>query len=167
LGNVSTVETQFLGSDGNVLACYIPLSGKLSAPGGVKLARLRIKVAGRVTTAASVTFTPIVYWGTSTTIGSNTALTTQVTPTLASVSSNWSTEVFLTWDATSGKLNGYYTGQSDVTRKADTTVANVATSVDLAAGDSTSIGITVTGQFSATAGATAHAFVDQLEVEVY
>src|SRR5213592_1039062 len=167
LGNVSTTETQFLGSDGNVLAVYLPLSGKLSAPGGVKSARFVVKVHGRVTTGASVTFTPIVYWGTSATIASNTAISTQVTPTLASVSTNWSTEIHLTWDATSGKLNGYYTGQSDITRKSDTTITNVPTSVDLAAADSTSVGFTVTGQFSATAGATGTAFVDSFEVEVY
>lgn len=166
LGNVSTSETQFLGSDGNVLAVYAPMSAKMSAPGGNKTAIFRVRVAGRVTTAASTTFTPIVYWGTSTTIGSNTALTTQVTPTLASVSSNWYCEVTLVWDATSGKLNGYYTAQSDVTRKAATTVANVATSVDLTAAGSTSYGFTVTGQFGATAGATAAAYVDIFEVEV-
>ena len=133
LGNVSTTETQFLGSDGNVLAVSLPLSGKLSAPGGVKFARFRVKVGGRVTTGATVTFTPIVYYGTSTTIASNTAISTQVSPSLASVSTNWSCEICLQWDSTSGKLNGWYTAQTDITRKAATTITNVPTSVDLAA----------------------------------
>src|SRR5438094_9496893 len=92
LGNVSTTETQFLGSDGNVLAVYLPLSGKLSAPGGVKSARFVVKVHGRVTTGASGTFTPLVYAGTSATVTSKSRVTAQATRTLPSISRNASPE---------------------------------------------------------------------------
>lgn len=162
LGN-ATSETQFTDSSGAVLAAYLPLTSKMVEG---KAGTFRIKVGGRVTGGTTTNWTPALYWGTSSTISSNSKIATLTAFSVVSTSTNWHIEATCIWDSTSQKVNGFFAGQNGTTTVSPTTLSTAQTSKDLTAGDSTSVGFSVTGLFGSTNAANT-AYCDYFDVESY
>lgn len=154
IGN-ATSETQFAGSDAALLICYLP--------GGNKLNRrhFRIRCGGRVSPGTSGNFTVSLYFGTSSTIASNTKIATTGAVN-AAAAGNWSLEAECFYDSTSGRIEGLLKGFVYATAVAQAILTNAATSVDLST-DGGNNGLTLTGLFGST-NASNTAFVDVFEV---
>jgi hypothetical protein len=163
LGGTSTSEAQFLTASAQNgvaaatrLICYTPGSNQL------KYRRFVVRVGGRVTGGTTTNFTAKLYWGTSSTIASNTNIATSSTNAVNSASGNWELQASCVWDATSGKIQGVFQGWVNGTAVAAAILSNIPSSVDLS-GESTSNGFTVTGTFS-SGNASNAAYVDYFEV---
>lgn len=163
LGGTGTAEAQFLTASaqngvaaGTRLICYTPGSNQL------KQRRFVVRVGGRVTGGTTTNFTGKLYWGTSSTISSNTSIATTGAIAVNSGSGQWELVAELTWDSTSAKIGGTFQGHVNATAVARVVLSNLPTTVDLS-GESTSNGFTVTGTFS-SGTATNAAYVDWFEV---
>jgi len=158
LGN-ATSETQFNGSNAALLTCIVPGTSKL------KNRPFTVRVAGRVTGGTTTNFTLKVYWGTSSTIGSNTQLATSGAIAVNSASANFDVTLVLMWDATSQKIQGRFSGQMNNSLVAAAALSNAVSSVDLTAGETSTVGLTATGLFSAS-NASNTAIIDVFEIDV-
>lgn len=165
LGGTSTSEKQFLTASaqngvaaGQPLKCYTPGSNTL------KSRRFSVRVGGRVTGGTTTNFTAQIYWGTSSTIASNTSIATSSTNAVNSTSGNWEMNADLRWDSTSSKIGGFFSGFVNATAVSRVVLSNLPTTVDLS-GESTANGFTVTGTFS-SGNASNVAYVDYFEVLV-
>jgi hypothetical protein len=170
LGGTSTSEKQFLSASasggvaaGSPCQCRIPGSNVL------KNRQFSIRIQGRVTGGTTTNFTVKVYYGNSTTIGSNTSLATTGAIAVNSASGQFFMELICSWDATSQKIGGVFYGWVNATAVAQVVLSNLPTAVDLSTeavlttASGTQPVLTVTGQFSAGNAANV-AFVDQFEV---
>lgn len=162
LGGTSTSEKQFLTASadgqtasGQPLACYLPGSNTL------KNRPFKIRCGGRVTTGATANFTGIIYYGTSSTIASNTAFMSTGAVSLATLSGTWGLECDVAWDNTSQRIDGLGKGWVRANAVAQITLTGAATGVALAGEGS--LGFTVTGTFS-SGNASNVAYVDWFEV---
>ena len=162
LGN-ATSETIFQDSSSNPVAAYIPATWNLVEG---KTGTLKVKCGGRVTGGTTTNWTVALYWGTDSTASNNTKIAAPSAFSVVSTSTNWYIEATLIWDSTSKTVNGWYAAQVGSTKTAETTISNVPTAVDLTAGESTSLGLTVTGIFGST-NASNTAYLDFLDVESY
>lgn len=163
LGGTGTAEGQFLTASAQngvaaatTLKCYTPGSNVL------KSRRFVVRVGGRVTGGTTTNFTGKLYWGTSSTISSNTSLATTGAIAVNSTSGNWEIVAECGWDSTSAKIGGTFAGYVNATAVARVVLSNLPTTVDLS-GESTSNGLTVTGAFS-SGNASNAAYVDYFEV---
>lgn len=163
LGGTSTAEAQFktAAAEGSTaaaatLVCYMPGSNTM------KQRRFTVRVGGRLTGGGTTNFTGKLYWGTSSTIGSNTNIATTGAIAVNSASATWELEIVAAWDSTSQKITGLQKGWVNATAVAQVIVTNVPTAVDLSA-ESTSNGWTVTGTFSSGFAGNV-AYVDYFEV---
>lgn len=155
LGN-ATSETQFKTSGGTTITLQIPSAGQLDRRPFI------VRAAGRVTTGASLTFRPRLYWGISSTIGSNTMIADGGAVTVATTSSNWMLECSLLWDSTSLVLNGMQRGFNHTTIVALAVISSQITAVDPTG--STAVGFTVTG-LHGTSNTSNAAYLDYLEIQ--
>ena len=140
LGNALS-EAQYLGSDGNALVC--PLEGSIA----LNNRPFRLVVMGRCGSGTTSNFTVAVYFGVSTTIGSNTKIATTAATAMASASHNFRIEIQMQYDTTSNKVQGEFGGNiaNGLITKAG--LSNVLTAFsDVAEGQ----GFTVTGLFGST-----------------
>lgn len=151
----TNAETQFTKS-GNILALALPGSNK------IKNVPIRIKAWGRVNGGTTTNFTAQIYSGSSTTIGSNTAIATSGAIAVNNTSGNWMLEVKGIWDGDSNRIAGKLDGWVNATSVA----AAIATSVTqpAAAPSTEGLGLSVTGTFSVT-NATNTAYLDGFEIE--
>lgn len=142
-GGTGTSETTF-STDGTIPAILkLPSSAQLCGVGGQKLsATFKVIACGRVTTGASFNVTIKMYFGTSLTPGSNTAIATTGAVSVATTSQNWRLEAVLTWDSTSNRINGWYAGHLGATVVTPTTITNAIASADPDGG--TPLGFAVT-----------------------
>lgn len=163
LGGTATTEAQFITASrvgqraaGQPLAVYTPGSNTLKAR------RFMVRAGGRVTGGTTTNLTVKLYWGTSSTIGSNTNIATTGAIACNSASGNWELACDLMWDSTSSKLQGKFAGWVNATAVAAAVLSTGPTTVDLS-GETTSNGFTVTATFSA-GNASNVAYVDYFEV---
>lgn len=162
LGGTSTSEAQFLTASafgatasGQPLVCPLPGSNTL------KNRAFRVRAWGRMGSAVATNFTAKVYFGTSSTISSNTALaTTGAIGSAAGASMNctWGLELEGAHEATTGSISGLFRGWVNKTVVAQAVFSNTATVNAVTEGQ----GFTITGQF-ATGTASNLAFVDGFE----
>lgn len=153
-GGTSTSEATF-SSDGT-LPVILPIpsgildgttAGTWAATGAGPArasSRFRAIAHGRCTSVSAGNVTVKMYYGTSLTPGSNTALASTGAVSVTG-SQNWMLEVLMIHDATSGILNGQYIGQLGATRVGPTTITAVPTSVNF--NNNSTLGLTVTGTF--------------------
>lgn len=118
LGNASS-ETQFTGAGSAVATCRVPLTtATLNRP-------MRIIAGGRVLAGAAMDFTARLYWGGSSTIASNTSITTAVTSCAASTQQLWMIDVTIGGTQTSatdpGTISIVYVGTTGTAAAALTT----------------------------------------------
>lgn len=122
---------------------------------------LKIKAWGRVTGGTTETFVAALYFGTSTTIGSNNVIFTTSTHDVNSESGHWMIEANVLFDATIAKLQGTATGYVN-----DDTIVALVKLTELTAKDfSGEIGFNVTGKFSTT-NASQSAVMDGFVIEL-
>lgn len=163
LGGTSTSEAQFLtASAQNGVAAGQPL--KLYAPGSnvLKGRPFTVRVGGRVTGgSAASNFTGILYYGTSSTIASNTAIATTGARALAANAFTWELEARMTWNG-ANQINGRYIGYVGGVLASAAILTNTTSSTTLNS-QSTSDGFTITGTFS-TGQAANTAYVDWFEI---
>ena len=153
LGN-ALAEAQFLGSDGLVLTC--PLEGSIV----LNNRTFRLRVAGRCGSGTTSNFTVAVYFGVSTTIGSNTKIATTAATAMASANHNFLIDVTMNYDTASNKVQGQYGGNIANGLITAAGLTNVLTSFsDVAEGQ----GFTVTGLFGST-NASNQAIIDTFEL---
>lgn len=161
LGGTGTTELNFLGSDGNNLACFIPGSGAL------QFKPFKIYAAGRVISGSTYNFTVAMYFGPVATLFGATGHTTIATTgavAAATTQGNWELEWNGVWDNTSQRLCGRISGFVYATAVAVAISGGIATGVDLnTATSSEGQGITITGTFG-TGHASNAAYVDVFEV---
>lgn len=162
LGNATT-ETTFKDSAGNCLTAYLPATSKLVEG---KSAAFKVKAGGRATGGTTTNWTVALYWGNDPTYTNNSKIATSGTFSIVSTDTNWFLEAVLVWDATSQKVNGYFSGQNGTTTVSPTTLSTAQTGKDLTAADVTSVGFSVTGLFG-TGNAGNTAYCDFLDVETY
>lgn len=157
VGN-ATSESQFLDSAGvNPLKCIIPGSNT------GKNRCFSVRVAGRITGGTSGNTTIALYYGTSSTIASNTKVATSGAISNGGVATNFMMVFEGFWDSTSQKIHGIFYGFVHGTVVSVTIHSNEATSVDLS---TEGLGFTVTALFgSSNAGNIA--IVDEFELEEY
>lgn len=174
LGNASS-ETQFTTAQaqpglaaGSLLMCRIPASNIL------KFRPFVLRIAGRITTGTTATFAPKLYFGGSTTIGSNTAVDAPgAGQSLATAKSNFYVEWQFYWDSTSSVLNGLrwggFCGTTAYAQAATTQVTSFdisGTEVNLASTTGTSLVFNITGLFSSS-NANNTAFLDEFDISAY
>lgn len=160
LGNV-TSTTVFLQSDSSskTAAVFFPT---LDPSGAVNAVAFRFYAWGRSTAGTSGNFTPVVYYGTSTTVGSNTSIAAASARTNATTC-NWRIWGTLTWDGTTQKLTGEFAAINGSTATLDASaVTTTVSTVDLTTAGN---GLTVTALFG-TSNASNAAFLDGLTLEV-
>lgn len=146
-----TSEAQFLGSDNNVLIC--PLEGS----GALNNRMFRLRVAGHGSSTGANNLVIKVYFGISTTIGSNTQIATSGNIAMASTAQNWYIDFIMQYDTSSNKVQGEFYGQGANALIARAALSNALTSFsDVAEGQ----GFTVT----ATCAGTSSHTVDQFEM---
>jgi hypothetical protein len=146
LGN-ATSETIFKKTGTTVSKCNLPANSELSNT------MFKVRAAGKVTGGTTTNFTLTLYFGFSSTIGSNTAIEASTARAVNSVSANWFIEACCMWDDASNKIAGY--GRSMINNLYDVEAAlnNQITGADPDA--DTELGFTVTGLFSATSAGNA------------
>lgn len=174
LGNASS-ETQFTTASaqpglasGSVLMCRIPASNVL------KSRVFSVKLAGRITTGTTATFTPKLYFGGSSTISSNSAVSAPgAGQSLATAKSNFMLDFEFYWDVTSKVLNGIlwggFCGTTAYAQAATTQITAVdlsGTEVNLSTAAGADLVFSVTGLFSA-GNANNTAFLDVFDVNAY
>jgi hypothetical protein len=81
------------------------------------------------------------------------------------VSANFDVTLVLMWDATSQKIQGRFSGQMNNSLVAAAALSNAVSSVDLTAGETSTVGLTATGLFSAS-NASNTAIIDVFEIDV-
>lgn len=175
LGGTSTAEKMFTTSTSSTTALFCPLPvPDLVATNLKQCSVFRVLVAGRVTGGSSaVTFTPKLYWGSSTTIASNTVLESAAAVTVTAVSGGWFIEGTLIIDYTSGKIDGatccFGNGTTSVFT-AITKIENVpssSTTPALTVANPTALqGFSVSGTFGTNGQAANTAYVDVFQVEM-
>ena len=156
-----TAATTFLRTDFSTKAAavYFPT---VDPPSIVNAAAFRFTAWGRSTTGTSGNFTPVVYYGVSTTAASNTSMAAATARTNAATC-NWIITGHLVWDGTTQKLNGAFTAINGSTATIDGwAVTSTISSVDLTTAGN---GLTVTALFG-TSNANNVAFLDGLTLEV-
>lgn len=171
LGGTATTEKVFLNSAGTALVLPLPMQDLLPITG--KLATFRIVAAGRVTGGSSaVTFIARMYWGTSTTVGSDTVIEVASTTTVTAVSAGWMIEGVYTFDTTSGKIDGWSqsicggtTTLHSVAAKIDNTISSTSTPA-LSLTTTSLQGFVLSGQFGSNGQAANTAFVDVFQLEM-
>lgn len=108
-GGTSTTETVFT-TDGTV-AVVLPLPSAAELAGTNRASMFVVRAWGTVSTAASLTYAARLYYGTSTTIASNTIVLDSGTVTIATTTTNWMIEGTLCWDGNGDILTGWGTTQ--------------------------------------------------------
>lgn len=169
LAGTSTSTKVFLNSAGTAVTVLLDKDA-FAGPTFKTFSKFRLVAAGRVTGGTTTNWTPTIYWGTSTTTASNTALCTGATVAVNSVSGTWNIEADLEIDNTSTKITGSFSNQtsgSTVTYTARAVITNVITASStpaLSFSTQTAQGFCVAGAFSSgNAGNVAYLDVFQLE----
>lgn len=109
--------------------------------------RFRVLAFGRVTAGVAMNYTSTLYYGTSLTAASNTVIEASTARAVAlDASASWQIEVFLTWDATSNKIQGHGWSTVNNLHDADAAIDNEVTSADPDGG--TTQGFVIAGTFS-------------------
>lgn len=162
-GGTSTSEVQFTTASANgqvaagqPLVCYVP---------GTNVMAYRpflVRAGGRLGTGVSSNVTVKLYWGSSSTIASNTQIATTGAVAVGTASGTWNLNTQLTWDVASKQIQGKFDGHLYGTAVDTTVLSNTVGTVNLAT-ESTSNGLTLTGQFSA-GNASNTLYVDWFEV---
>ncbi len=173
LGGTSTAEKVFTISTSTSTACILPLPSldALAGPTFKRLSVVKIVAAGRVTGGTTTNFTPKLYFGTSTTVASDTSVGTGAAVAVNSVSGTWIIEGTYVIDNVSGKITGSFSNQtsgSTVTYTAvaaATTVITSSTTPALSFTTTSAQGWVVTGTFSA-GNASNVAYVDVFQMEM-
>ena len=175
LGGTSTSEKVFLQNGSTTAALFCPLPvPDLVATNLKQCAVFDVLVAGRVTGGSSaVTFTPKLYFGTSTTAASDTVLESAAAVTVTAVSGGWFIRGTLIIDYTSGKIDGgtwcFGNGTTSVLT-ALTKIENVpsasSTAVLTVNSPTTQQGFVVSGTFGTNGQAANVAYVDIFQVEM-
>lgn len=156
-----TSTTVFLTADSSskTAAVYFPT---IDPPSGLNAVAFRFYAWGRSTAGTSGNFTPVVYYGVSTTVGSNTSIAAASARTNATFC-NWRIWGTLTWDGGSSKLTGEFVALNGSTTTIDAqAVTTTVSSVDLTTAGN---GLTVTALFG-TSNAGNIAYLDGLTLEV-
>lgn len=163
LGNV-TSETQFANGRGSLLQLRLPSNNKLANRA------FRVRFSGRVSTTSNVNFTLALYFGISSTIGSNTQVFSSGAQTVNIATSSFEVWVDMSWTADGKLITGWAAGQVANNICGPSTLSSTPISADpnrdssttLASG--TTYGFTLTGLFSGSSAGN-HAFVDGFEIE--
>lgn len=172
LGGTSTSEKVFTDSASTPAALVLPLDmDALAAANGKKCSIFKIIAAGRVTGGTTTNFTPKLYFGTSTTVASDTAFASGAAVAVNSVSGIWAIEGMFVLDYVSGKIDGYFTNMvsgSTVTltaaAKATATISSSSTPA-LSFTTQSQQGFVLTGTFSG-GNASNVAYVDVFQLEM-
>jgi len=170
LGGTSTSTKVFLNSAGTAVTAILDKDTLAGTPGKA-FSRIRVVAAGRVTGGGSTNFTPTLYWGTSTTTASNTALCTGATVAVNSVSGTWEIDAELCIDYTSVKITGNFANQisgSTTTFTARAAVTNAITASStpaLSFTTATPQGFCAAGAFSSGFAGNI-AYLDVLQIEM-
>lgn len=131
-GGTGTAALVFLDSTTATAPIVAKLNmGALSVSTGKLCSAFKVTMGGRVTGGTTTSFTPTLYWGTSATTASNTAICTGAAVAVNSVSGTWYLEATLQIDQVSGKITGHFKNQvsgSTVTYTAEAVITNVITS---------------------------------------
>lgn len=128
-GGTSTTETVFTTDGTTVVYVPLPTAGQLGAS-GAPASRFMVRAWGRVVTAGTYNFTATLYYGTSATVASNTAIASSGTVSLASLTTNWFIDASLVWDGNSNRINGWSGNQVHTTNEDEVTIDNAITSAD-------------------------------------
>lgn len=170
LGGTSTSTKVFLNAAGTAVTALLDKDA-LAGSVGKAFSKMRIIAAGRVTGGTTTNYTPTIYWGTSTTTSSNTALCTGATVAVNSAAGTWTMEADVEFDYTSGKITGSFSNQvsgSTVTYTARAVLTNVISSSStpaLSFTTQTAQGFCAAGAFSSgNAGNIAYLDVFQIEM---
>lgn len=163
LGNV-TSETQFKDGRSNLL--------QLTLPGNSSLANrsFRVRVNGRVATTTTVNLTLSVYFGTSSTIGSNTLVFSSGQTAVNNITSTFGILLEMQWSADGNSIAGSGQGQIGNNALGFNALNNTPLNVNPNRDSNTNLqsgvfyGFTVTGQFSGSSAGN-HATIDNFELE--
>lgn len=141
----ATTETVFTKLSATTAAClvYIPESGKLDGR------NFRVHAHGHMTGGGTTNWTGALYFGTSTTVGSDTKIATTAGTAVNSSSGSWKLEADLTWDSVSKIIQGRQQGHDNNTAVAVAAVSNTVTAQDPSLAN-TSLGFLVSSTFSAS-----------------
>ena len=160
-GGTGSSETQVTFDGTNVVICPFPALSLLGThvttwaannnPGGPQPSiRFKVLAVGRTATGTTSNVTIKMYFGTSNTIGSNTAIATTGAVSLATAKSPWQIEVVGCYDADSKIIDGYYSTSLNGTRTGQTIITNAVTAVDPTTQPTTKITTTTTPAFTYT-----------------
>lgn len=173
LGGTSTSEKVFTISTSTTTACILPIPSleALAGANAKKMSILKVYAAGRVTGGTTTNFTPKLYWGTSTTVASDTAFMSGAAVAVNSVSGMWAIEGTLFLDYTSVKIDGYFTNM--ITGSTVTLTAAAKATATLSASSTPAFsfttnslqGFVLTGTFSSGNAANV-AYVDVFQLEM-
>ena len=144
-----TTEKVFQDSAAAAVVLPLPSASQLCGADSAKsAARFKVVAIGRVEGGTATNFTVKLYYGTSTTVASDTIVEASSARAVDSAKHNWMIEADLTWDSDSNKLQGW--GRSEVASlydvEATIDTAGGITSVDPDA--SGTLGFVVSGTFS-------------------
>jgi len=170
LGGTATTTKVFLNAAGTAVTALLDKDA-LAGSAGKSFSKIRVYAAGRVTGGGTTNFTPTLYWGTSTTTASNTAICTGATVAVNSVSGTWTIEADLEIDYSSVKITGSFSNQvsgSTVTYTARAVITNVITASStpaLSFTTQTAQGFCAAAAFSAGFAGNV-AYLDVLQIEM-
>ena len=130
----STTETVFIDASSNVIVLPFPSNSELAGANAMKSRMINVNMCGRVTTAGSYNVTVKMYFGTSGTTSSDTAIASTGAVSVATASANWQIRCALVVDVTSNVLDGWYATSLNGTRVANTIITAAVTTADPDAG---------------------------------
>ena len=163
LGN-ATIEKQFLNARNALLTLRVPSNSLLSNKA------FRAHVSGRCTTTSSITFQLRVYFGSSTTIASNTLMFDTGAQLVNGTSQPFRIHIDMAWSSDGLAITGDGTGQIANNFAGPSTLQNIVTSADPNKDANTTLAsqptytLTATGVFG-TSNAGNHATIDLFELE--
>ena len=161
LTNPNAADTVFLDNLVSTQAAFVKgPNPPIGAAGGFQF---KVRAWGRATGGvALVTFQPKIYFGASTTIGSDNVTLAGVAATYGAASGNWGINGYYTWDPTSLQLNSFGEQWGGNTNQATLITGTAVTSLNLNVTDPSWL---VSGIFSAS-NAGNICYLDGLELEL-
>lgn len=153
----ATTETAIKLASATTKPCvaYVPGSNRMKGKA------FRVRAVGHVTGGTTTNFTAKLYYGTSATLASDTAIATSGAVAVDSASHNFELVADLVWDATSKAMQGTFHGEVANTAVSRAALSNAVANADPATEGQ---GFLVSGQFSAS-NANNAVVLDELVIE--